>query len=128
MFHAKGDMIPQQFISDELQPVTGVGRAERFGKYSVPLPSTYPGFKSKADPHLGSFRSFERRFTAAMMMEAGWAVQDHRSGNDRTFTRKSAQIVVGALDTPSPLVPSVDPHTRFDDHLWNRLGSRARNR
>src|SRR6202161_2699201 len=115
MFHAKGDMIPQQFISDEVQPVTCVGRAERFGKYSVPLPSTYPGFRSKAvPPRIGSFRSFERRFTAAMVIEAGWTVQDHRSGNDCTFTTKSPQIVVGAFDMPNPLVPSADPHTRPD--------------
>src|ERR1700677_3168256 len=80
------------------------------------------------NPRLGSFRSFERPCITAMVVEAGRTVQDHRSGNDRTFATKSPQIVVGALDdmpSRSP-VSSVDPRSRPDGDLCNRLGSRTR--
>ena len=79
-----------------------VGRwRDLFNAGSVPYRPFIPTSTRGLNPRLGSFRSFERRCTKAMLVEAGWTVRDHRSGNDRTFETKLRRIVVGALDMPS---------------------------
>jgi hypothetical protein len=90
---------PQNLVLSSV--LTGVERRKRLGKYSVPLGARYSGFDSKPDPHLGSFRSFERRFTAAMVIERAGPFRTTGTGMTARPDRPRMMLQEPA-STPSP--------------------------